>query len=88
MVYNDKKATYKELLDKGKTVSIYTRNLQILVPELFKVKIEESPSMMQEIFQIDNSNYYNLRKNRGLRPGSPKTMSYGTETISVLGPKL
>ena len=46
VVYNDKKVTSKELLDKDKAVSMHTRNLQILVNEMFKVKIEESPSIM------------------------------------------
>ena len=39
VVRNDKKATFKELLDKAKAVSIHTRNLQILVTEMFKVKL-------------------------------------------------
>ena len=39
LVYNDKKATFKELLDKDKAVSMHTRNLQILVTEIFKVKL-------------------------------------------------
>ena len=29
-----------------------------------------------------------MRKNRGFKPGNPKIMYYGTETISVLEPKL
>ena len=55
---------------------------------MFKVKISESPSITHEIFQIDDSNNFNLRKNRGFKPGNPKKVYYGTETISVLGPKL
>ena len=43
---------------------------------------------MHEIFQMDDSNNYNLRKNRGFEPGNPKRVYYGTETISVLGLKL
>ena len=39
LVYNDKKSTFKELLDKDKGVSMHTRNLQILVTEMFKVKL-------------------------------------------------
>ena len=73
MLYDDKKATFKELLDNDKAVSIHTRNLQILVTEMFKVKIGESPSIMHEIFQIDDSNNFNLRKNRGFKLGNPKT---------------
>ena len=35
VVYNGKKATFKELLDKYKALSMHTRNLQILVTEIF-----------------------------------------------------
>ena len=59
MTYHDKKATFKELLDNDKAVSIYTRNLQILVTEMFKAKIGEWPTIMQEIFQTDDSNNLN-----------------------------
>ena len=68
VVYNNKKATFKGLLDKEKAVSIHTRNLQILVTEMFKVKIGEWPSIMHEIFQIEDSNNFNLRKNRRFKP--------------------
>ena len=44
----------------------------MLVTEMFKVKIGESPSRMHEIFQIDDSNNLNLRKNRGFKPGNLK----------------
>ena len=49
VVYNDKNATFKKLLDQDKVVSIHTRNLQMLVSEMFTVNIGESPSMMHEI---------------------------------------
>ena len=45
-------------------------------------------SITHEIFQTDDSNNFNLRKNRGFKPGNPKKVYYGTETISVLRPKL
>ena len=51
--------------------------------KMFKVKIGESPSIMDGIFQIDDSSNFNLRKNRGFKPGNPKTVYYGTETISI-----
>ena len=62
--------------------------MQILVTEMFKAKIGESPSIMHEIFLIDDCNNYNLRKTRGFNPDNPKIVYYGTETIFVLGPKL
>ena len=66
---------------------IHTRNFHALVTEMFKVKIGESPSIMHETFHIDDSNKFNLRKNRRFKPANPKTAYYGTETISILRPK-
>ena len=43
---------------------------------------------MHGIFQIGDSNNYNLRKNRGFKPGNPKAVYYGSETIYILQPKL
>ena len=88
MVYNDKKPTCKELLDKEKAVSTHTRNFEILVTEMFEVKIGELPSITYKMFQIDDSNNYNFRKNRGFKPDYHKLVYDGTETILVLGPKL
>ena len=69
-------------------MNIHTRNFQILDTEILKVKIGESPSVMREIFQIHDSNNFNLKKHRVFKPGNHKTVYYGTETVSVLGPKL
>ena len=88
VVYNDKKATFKELLDKDKAVSIHTRNLQIIVTEEFKVKIGEFPSTIHEISQIDDCDNSNLWKNREFEPCNHKTVFYVTEIISILVPKL
>ena len=55
---------------------------------MFKIKFGESPSIMHVIFQVDDCNNQNFRKNRGFKPGNPKTVYYETETISALGPKL
>ena len=76
------------LLDQEKDVSTHTRNLQILVTEMFEVKVGELPSIMYEMFQIDDSNDYNFRKNRGFKPDYLKPVYYGNKTIFVLGPKL
>lgn len=47
-----------------------------------------SPSIMYEVSQIDNSNNYNVMKNKGFNPGNPKTVYYWPETISLLRTKL
>ena len=43
---------------------------------------------MHGIFQIGDSNNYNLWKKRGFKPGNPKTVYYTAEIMSVFGPKL
>ena len=53
-------------------MSLHTRNLQRLVTEMFNLKIGESPSITHEMFQIDESNNYNLRKNSRFKSGNPK----------------
>ena len=64
-------------------MNIPTRNLQVFVTGMFKVKIGESPSIMHEIFQIDDSNNYILRKNRGFKPGNPKTVNMKLKLFRV-----
>ena len=88
VAYNDKKAIFKELIDKVKPVSLHTRNLEIPVSEMFQVKIGEFLFITHEIFQIGNSKTYNLIKSRGFKPRNLKTVYHGGETISVSGSKL
>ena len=55
VVYDDKKTTFRQLLDIGRTVIIHKRNLQILVTEMFQLKFRELSSVRHEVFQIDDS---------------------------------
>ena len=41
--YQNKKSCFEELLQKGKSVSAHTRNLQYLATEIFKVENGPSP---------------------------------------------
>ena len=52
IVYNGKCSTFFQLLEKGKSVTVHSRNLQYLATEIFKVKIGISPTIMTEIFQL------------------------------------
>ena len=87
VVYNDENSTCDELLTKDNSVKVYDRNLQVLVTEMFKVKISVSPVIMNEIFQIRNCNY-KTRNFSEFQSECVKTVHYGTETVSFLGPKL
>ena len=53
-MYNSK---FDELLEKDGTFKIHDRNLQKLLVETFKVKIELAPEIMNEGFDIIECSY-------------------------------
>ena len=85
IVYRDNISSYSELLEKDKSVTVHQRNLQVLATEIFKPKIGINPEIMKEIFQFYESSY-NLSNSSSLKRNSVKTVRYGTETVSHLGP--
>ena len=86
IVYNDRVSKFNELLEKDKSVTIHSRNLQILATELYKVRNGLAPEIMNDVFQI-NPSIYNLR-NAEFKTENVKTVHYGTESLSFLGPKI
>ena len=54
---NQHQLTFKELLEKNKTVSIYQRNLQTLANEIYKAKNKISPEVINSLFKFTNRNY-------------------------------
>ena len=86
IVYKDHNSTFQELLNKDDSVSIHHRNLQKLVIEMYKVKNNLSPSIMNHIFE-KRHNTYNLRNDCTWASSNIHTVYNGTETISFRGPK-
>ena len=62
ITYKDTESTFSQLLQKDSAVTIHTKNLQILMTEMYKTRNGLNPSFMQEIF-CANTIYYNLRNN-------------------------
>ena len=87
IVYNNYHSTFKELLNKDNSVTIHTKNLQHLATELYKFKNNLSPKIMEEIFQVKEQ-VYDLRNNDIFRRNTYKSVQYGSETITTLGPKI
>ena len=54
---------------------------------MFKVKIGCDPNIMKEIFETDNRNY-NFRHNFLIKRCNIRSVYYGTETASFIGPKI
>ena len=83
LVYNDKSSSFRELLERDKSVTIYERNMQVLLTEIFKVKIILfAPEIMTKIFKFKDHSY-DLRKNNCLERRIIKSCKYGSETIRI-----
>ena len=51
ITYNDSKSTFEELLRKDNSVSIHHRNLQVLATEMYKIKNDMAPELLNAIFR-------------------------------------
>ena len=66
LLYGDKSSSFEKLLERDKSVTIYTRNLQILATEMLRVYRNICPPIFSEICH-QRGNNYNLRINSDLQ---------------------
>ena len=74
--------------DKDASFSVHHRNIQTLAIEIYKHIHRLSPAIMGEVFKINRTLPDNLRIHNEFSSRVPKTVKYGTETISFLAPKV
>ena len=87
LLYRDKSASSEKILKQGKSVTIHTRNLQILATDIFKAYRNISPPIFSEIFHQSDINY-NSQINSEFVMTSIRSVFYGRESTLYLGPKL
>jgi len=89
IIYNDYQSTFQELLNKDNSVSIHYRNIRTLAIEIFKFVNCLSAPIMDDMFTLRKTvPGYGLRNQNPLQRISPKTVRYGTESLSYLAPKI
>ena len=84
--YKDHVSSFDILLERDKSVTIHTKNLQTLMIEIFKTQNNMNPSFMNEIFR-ERVNMHNLRNNNELVLPRIKTVNFGSESIRYRGPQ-
>ena len=87
IAYQDFTSSVAELLINDNSVSIHQRNLQLLVTEIYRTKMNINPSFMKEIL-VEREIHYNLRVMNSVYARQPRTTAYGLETLSFLGQNL
>ena len=60
LIYKDNQSSFKELLEKVYSVTAHHESLQVLVTEIFKVKNDLAPDIMNDALELKESSY-NLR---------------------------
>ena len=61
IVYNDKQSLFKDFPEKGSSVPIHERNVQILATEMYKVSYNVLPPNINKILEERNERLYSLR---------------------------
>ena len=87
ITYKDMRSDFDTMLLRDNAVTIHTRNLQLLMTEIYKTKWELNPTFMKEIF-VEKYSTYGLRSCHNLLLPQARTTCHGLETISFLGSRL
>ena len=82
IIYSDKQSLFETLSEKDGSVSVQNRNLQILATEMYKIKNGLSLVIVTELLEQSNEQQHDLRNN------SIRIVYHGSESISLLGPKI
>ena len=87
IAYKDDNSDFTTFLEKDNAVKIHTKNLQLLMTEIYKTHNSLNPTFMEDIF-IAKIPQYSLRNGSQMQLPKVRTTTFGIETISYLGGKL
>ena len=88
IVYSDNTSSFEELLEIDNSLSVHHQNIQVLATELYKIVNGLSPVIVKEVFPFTVNTSYNTRNNRKFYSRSIKLVTFGSETLSHLAPKI
>ena len=86
--YKDHFSSFEGLLSKDKSVTVHERNLQTLATEMYKILNNLSPPEIRKDIFKTKTNYYNTLNVLIFSKRNVKTVRYGLQTMSYMGPKI
>ena len=85
VLYDDYTSTFKQLLDKHKDFTVHQKNIQKLLIEMYKLKYNLEPSLLNDIFTKSNYTGAALRINKDfIRPRINST-KFGIRSLNNIG---
>ena len=87
ITYKDQVTDFKSLLLNHNEITIYKRNLQILITDIYKIINYIAPPIISSLFEI-HENTHNTKHFQALSHESRKTVNNGLETICYRAPFL
>ena len=91
VVYKDHNSSIDELVKKDNSCKIYDQNVQKLVTEVFKLKMNLASELMREILEIVEDpieDLFVLRNELKLKSRRIHSISYGIGTASFVGARI
>ena len=87
VILGDDLSGFESLLQDNKDICRHHKNVQSLMTEMFKIKIELAPPIIDSMFERRNESY-NLRNFQEFLTKRKRTVHYGLETLSYRSPQL
>ena len=84
VLLNDYTSSFEELLHRKEEMTIHDKNLQKLMPEVYRCMTSANPSFLWEFFN-KKVLLYSLRIKNLLQLPSTRTKKYGSESLSFRG---
>ena len=85
-VYSDYNSSFYELLHKDDIFKIHQKNVHNLAIEIYKYLHGLSPAILGDVFKVNETMPYDLRRRNELYARNPKIAICGTETTFFLSP--
>ena len=80
-------SSFEKILSNGKSVTVHEKNLKIFATEMCKILNSLSPEIMKNIFKI-KTNYHKTLKALIFSKRNIKTVRYGLQNMSYMGPRM